>query len=397
MLLSVVMFLLGALPAAAAPRYTCLDLNTVQPPGFTVSSTHPRGITQDGTVAGYGDIEPTTSPLPSRRSALSPQSGSLKGAGFLFNLLWGVEGFQPIYDTNGSSATYAEGVRNKSGNLDSQTKQSFGPRPYYVTGVWKDTTSPYYFHAFLYDGDSGTSTALGNLGGSGSYSQSYANGVNDAGQVVGYSYTSSGTQHAFLYSGSMQDLFGAGDSHSSEATGINNAGQVVGVYGGSAFLLNGGVGGVKTDLSTKLNPPFIYNSYATAINTTGQVAGYSSDSSGYYRAFLYSYSNDSMKDLGSLGGYLCQALGLNDFGQVVGYSQTATEDVRAFLYSGGVMYDLNSLVQNLPAGVVLTQAFGINNRGQIIADGGSGGYSGHGYLLTPIVSAGAPLDLLLLQ
>jgi hypothetical protein len=54
-------------------------------------------------------------------------------------------------------------------------------------------------------------------------------------------------------------------------------------------------------------------------------------------------------------------------------------------------------VQNLPAGVVLTQAFGINNRGQIIADGGSGGYSGHGYVLTPIVPTSAPLDLLLLQ
>ncbi len=78
--------------------------------------------------------------------------------------------------------------------------------------------------------------------------------------------------------------------------------------------------------------------------------------------------------------------------QVVGYSTSAT-GVRAFLYRGGVMYDLNDLVVNLPAGVVLACAYGINDRGRIISQSGG---SPHGYLLTP-VSPQAGLDLLLLE
>ncbi len=56
------------------------------------------------------------------------------------------------------------------------------------------------------------------------------------------------------------------------------------------------------------------------------------------------------------------------------------------------MYDLNSLVQDLPAGVVLKSATGINDRGQIIANS----IYDLAYLLTPVAPLGG-LDLLLLD
>jgi len=90
---------------------------------------------------------------------------------------------------------------------------------------------------------------LGTLGGS----TSVAYGINDSGQVVGSAFTSTSSQHAFLYSnGTMNDL---------------------GTLGGSS-------------------------SYAWSVNDSGQVAGVLSTSSGYFHAFLY--SNGTMEDLGTL-------------------------------------------------------------------------------------------------
>jgi probable HAF family extracellular repeat protein len=74
---------------------------------------------------------------------------------------------------------------------------------------------------------------------------SFAYGINDAGQVVGYFTTAGGAEHAFLYhSGTMIDL-GAPPGGNSYAYGINDAGQIVGYSTTAdgaehAFLYNDG-------------------------------------------------------------------------------------------------------------------------------------------------------------
>src|SRR6266571_6354380 len=94
-------------------------------------------------------------------------------------------------------------------------------------------------HAFLWSSGSGMQD-LGTLPGD---NQSQANGINDSGQVVGYSLyfipLSNSIFHAFLWSSGsgMRDLGALSGADSSRASGINNSGQVV----GESFASSGGL------------------------------------------------------------------------------------------------------------------------------------------------------------
>jgi probable HAF family extracellular repeat protein len=233
-------------------------------------------------------------------------------------------------------------------------------------------------HAVLYSG--GVLTDLGSLGGG----YSTANGINNHGQIVGMSYLAGATYHAFLYeNGVMSDLGTLGGAGDSEASGINDNGQIVGqadagVYGyptNHAFLYSGGA---MLDLGTLGG----VESCAYGINSNGVIVGqaYLAGNAAFH-AFLY--SDGVMKDLGTLGGTSSSAYAVNNRGQVVGYSYTpGNAATHAFLYSGGVMRDLNNLV---PTNAVwtLNEARGINDRGQIAADGVDISWEPRGFLLTP--------------
>jgi probable HAF family extracellular repeat protein len=227
-------------------------------------------------------------------------------------------------------------------------------------------------HAFLYS--AGQLIDLGTLPG-GNYSE--ANGINSSGQVVGYSTVASGSSHAFLYSGGqMTDLGTLPRGFSSVATGINDAGLIVG-YSDTrplgytypqpdhAFVYSNGT---MTDIGS-LGTIFAVFSHAVAINSTGQIVGWSNkdDGSGPH-AFLY--SGGQMSDLGTLGGSVSHALAINSAGQIVGSSYTSGDILtHAFLYSGGTMADIGTV-----AGYNSSYATGINSLGEIVGYtyGGSG-------------------------
>jgi probable HAF family extracellular repeat protein len=79
------------------------------------------------------------------------------------------------------------------------------------------------YHAFIWDSSSGL-TDLGTLGGS-----SYAMGINDSGQVVGYSEVGT-THHAFIWtaSGGMVDLGTPPGCTWSQGEMINASGEISG-------------------------------------------------------------------------------------------------------------------------------------------------------------------------
>src|SRR4029078_4747991 len=122
---------------------------------------------------------------------------------------------------------------------------------------------------------------------------------------------------------------------------INNLGQITGVdlANGHAFLYSGGV---KTDLGTLGRSS---SSDAWGANESGQVAG---SSNGH--AFLY---DGSLHDLGPLAGFsTIHTSDLNSTGQVVGYSYNDFNNPRAWVYTGGVIRDLNTLIDPLSGWIV---------------------------------------------
>ncbi len=88
-----------------------------------------------------------------------------------------------------------------------------------------------------------------------------------------------------------------------------------------------------------------------------------------------------MTGLGTLGGTHSEAYGINDSGQVVGYSGMSGGAVHAFLYTGGGIIDLNDLLPS-GSGWTLVEARGISDSGQIVGHGLHNGET-RAFLLTP--------------
>ncbi len=88
---------------------------------------------------------------------------------------------------------------------------------------------------------------------------------------------------------------------------------------------------------------------------------------------------------------LTEAWAINNAGQIVGFSPEPMYQGGAFLYENGIIQDLNDLIP-ANSGWTLTFAQDINNAGQIV---GHGGYNGQGlvFLLTPSPTADLSLTL----
>lgn len=231
--------------------------------------------------------------------------------------------------------------------------------------------------AYVWDAVTGM-TALGTLGGK----HSYAFAINEGGTVVGCNQVTDawlGERHAFIWDpvNSMRDLGNLG-GNSTVAQDINASGTVVG-YGldaagkYQAFICQwDGDEFVMTALPTLGGN----QGYAYGINESGKVVGTAQVASGAWHAFVWDLEG-GIRDIGVLGsGNQCTARDINDLDEVVGESNTGNgAEARAFLWTS------SSGIQALGTlGGESSVATGINHDGYIVGTAQTASGEWHGYV-----------------
>jgi probable HAF family extracellular repeat protein len=349
--------------AAGTTRYKVTDLGTLG--GSFASGV---GVNNRGEVAGV---------------SVSPGDTALRG------FIWRDGRIRDIGTLGGTQA--GAGDINESGQFLGSSNTAtpappsiFNQEPGFCAGPMVAGEPTLACHGFL--ADHGKLIDVGTLGGA----NSAAEGLNDAGQVVGVAETTSPdptsvygapTFHAFLWRrGRMTDLGTIAGAPDSAAFAINNRGQVVGasfvdstkpdavgfVWQDGGTTLLGNLGGHSTI-------PF-------QINDRGQVVGYATLPGDATRhAFLWQRGH--MTDLGVLPGDVSsEAVDITNDGEILGES-CSTDQCRPVLWRDGKVIDLNQVLSP-NSGWQLFEAHAINARGQVTGGGVHNGEF-HAYLMTP--------------
>jgi probable HAF family extracellular repeat protein len=217
------------------------------------------------------------------------------------------------------------------------------------------------YHAFIWNSGTGM-TDLGTLGGN----TSYALGINDSGEVVGYSYLADNvTRHAFTWtaSGGMVDLGTPGGAWS-EGQKINASGEISG-EGLNAhgqvfpFFWSPSTGWVSVDVGET------DSAYGWSINDSGAITGQFYDANEVLKAFFWRLGG-AVHSLPPLpNGVFMVGVDINNRNQITGYGNVPDGRYEGFVWSR----PRGTVGIGFVPGASTTLAHAINDNGEVTGIG----------------------------
>jgi probable HAF family extracellular repeat protein len=232
-----------------------------------------------------------------------------------------------------------------------------------VVGDMQDAAGASQIRPFAWTASGGV-VDLGTLGGTSRTFLQGADGVNDAGQVVGSAVVPAGDLHAFSWTreGGMTDLGTLGGPWS-QAFAVNASGQVVGAAStASDFLSHAFVWTRESGMRDLGAPGPAWSGVARAINDAGLVVGQGGPLAGPSHAFAWAPST-GVVDLGTADGATSStAIAVDESGRVAGTSTFGDGVMHATLWTADTTPPVLTVPADLtvdatsPAGAAVTYA-----------------------------------------
>lgn len=327
---SLLTVLAGAFLSAAASaqerRFEILDLNDLNPTSFGFLFD----IDEQGRIVGTSDID-------------GPDFRATAWSGGIATNLGIVPG-----DTASDAIAINEGgtIVGVSTLVDDTGHLIFF---YPTVVVWDDRSDPVELQSLITSGEN--------------WELLYVSDINDRGQIIGTGRDLDLEEpRAWIFEDGIMTDLGTMGGFSTDPCAINNAGIVVGQSWTSGGQNHGFVwrDGEFTDLGTLGGR----DSKAFDINELNQVVGWAQSPTA--PTLAVKWEDGVMSQLGTLGGNQSHASAINNLGQIVGFSVDENYHAHMFLWEDGVMINPAEFIPDGLGFGGRANAQDINDAGQII-------------------------------